>query len=84
MRTRKATGDVHDYGDPRLLHERGLIASLAAAWLATLVCVFTLARVLHAWGMLAVNFPARRIGAGLTFLLEIVAVFAVLVFGVLA
>ena len=25
----------HDYGDPRLLHERGLVASLAAAWLDT-------------------------------------------------
>ncbi|RAV05726.1 DNA-binding protein [Mycolicibacterium sp. GF69] len=35
VRTRKATGDVHDYGDPRLLHERGLIASLEAAWLDT-------------------------------------------------
>ena len=35
MRTRNATGDVHDYGDPRLLHERGLIASLEAAWLDT-------------------------------------------------
>ena len=35
VRTRNATGDVHDYGDPRLLHERGLIASLAAAWLDT-------------------------------------------------
>ena len=35
MRTRNATGDVHDYGDPRLLHERGLVASLAAAWLDT-------------------------------------------------
>ncbi|ULE31777.1 OB-fold domain-containing protein [Mycobacterium sp. IDR2000157661] len=33
VRTRKAT--VHDYGDPRLLHERGLIASLEAAWLDT-------------------------------------------------
>jgi uncharacterized OB-fold protein len=33
VRTRNATGDVHDYGDPRLLHERGLVASLAAAWL---------------------------------------------------
>jgi uncharacterized OB-fold protein len=33
--TRNATGDVHDYGDPRLLHERGLVASLAAAWLDT-------------------------------------------------
>lgn len=35
VRTRKATGDVHDYGDPRLLRERGLIASLEAAWLDT-------------------------------------------------
>src|SRR4029079_2211273 len=32
---RDATGDIHDYGDPRLLHERGLIASLEAAWLDT-------------------------------------------------
>jgi uncharacterized protein len=39
VRTRKATGDVHDYGDPRLLHERGLVASLAAAWLDTPVAV---------------------------------------------
>src|ERR1700755_1369014 len=35
VRTRNVTGDVHDYGDPRLLHERGLVASLAAAWLDT-------------------------------------------------
>lgn len=35
VRTRNVTGVVHDYGDPRLLHERGLIASLAAAWLDT-------------------------------------------------
>ena len=35
VRTRNATGGVHDYGDPRLLHERGLVASLAAAWLDT-------------------------------------------------
>ncbi|MDY6996852.1 MAG: OB-fold domain-containing protein [Actinomycetota bacterium] len=39
VRTRKSSGDVHDYGDPRLLHERGLIASLAAAWLDTPVAV---------------------------------------------
>ncbi|MCV7283362.1 OB-fold domain-containing protein [Mycolicibacterium flavescens] len=39
VRTRKSTGDVHDYGDPRLLHERGLIASLEAAWLDTPVAV---------------------------------------------
>ncbi len=30
VRTRSATGEVHDYGDPRLLRERGLLASLAA------------------------------------------------------
>jgi uncharacterized OB-fold protein len=35
VRTRDAIGDVHDYGDPRLLHERGLVASLSAAWLDT-------------------------------------------------
>ncbi|MCT7660581.1 Zn-ribbon domain-containing OB-fold protein [Mycobacterium deserti] len=35
VRTRNSTGDVHDYGDPRLLHQRGLIASLEAAWLDT-------------------------------------------------
>src|SRR4051794_20724976 len=35
VRTRNATGGVHEYGDPRLLHERGLIASLEAAWLDT-------------------------------------------------
>ena len=39
VRTRRSSGDVHDYGDPRLLHERGLIASLAAAWLDTPVAV---------------------------------------------
>jgi uncharacterized protein len=30
VRTRDATGDVRDYGDPRLLRERGVLASLAA------------------------------------------------------
>ncbi|MEV0358290.1 OB-fold domain-containing protein [Nocardia sp. NPDC050697] len=38
VRTRNATG-VHDYGDPRLLRERGLAASLSAAWLDTPVAV---------------------------------------------
>ncbi|NED64489.1 DNA-binding protein, partial [Streptomyces sp. SID10244] len=33
VRTRNTTGAVHDYGDPRLLHDRGLVASLAASWL---------------------------------------------------
>ena len=35
VRTRTQAGGVQDYGDPRLLHERGLIASLEAAWLDT-------------------------------------------------
>ena len=39
VRTRGSSGGVHDYGDPRLLHERGLVASLAAAWLDTPVAV---------------------------------------------
>ncbi|QEN13373.1 OB-fold domain-containing protein [Mycolicibacterium sp. ELW1] len=39
VRTRNADGVVHDYGDPRLLHERGLVASLAAAWLDTPVAL---------------------------------------------
>ncbi|WP_166903507.1 Zn-ribbon domain-containing OB-fold protein [Mycobacterium sp. DL440] len=39
VRTRRAGGVVHDYGDPRLLHERGLVASLSAAWLDTPVAV---------------------------------------------
>jgi uncharacterized OB-fold protein len=39
VRTRNAVGAVHDYGDPRLLHTRGLLASLAAAWVDTPVAV---------------------------------------------
>jgi uncharacterized protein len=30
VRTRSAAGQVHEYGDPRLLRERGVLASLAA------------------------------------------------------
>jgi uncharacterized protein len=30
VRTRSAAGQVHDYGDPRLLRERGVVASLAS------------------------------------------------------
>jgi uncharacterized OB-fold protein len=39
VRTRTTGGVVHDYGDPHLLHERGLMASLAEAWLDTPVLV---------------------------------------------
>jgi uncharacterized protein len=30
VRTRSAAGEVHDYGDPRLLRERGVLASISA------------------------------------------------------
>ncbi|WP_063045214.1 Zn-ribbon domain-containing OB-fold protein [Nocardia pseudovaccinii] len=39
VRTRHASGVVHDYGDSRLLHERGLLGSLAVAWLDTPIAV---------------------------------------------
>ncbi|MEE2030676.1 OB-fold domain-containing protein [Rhodococcus chondri] len=39
VRTRNASGDVHDYGDPRLLRKRGYLASLASAWVDTPVVV---------------------------------------------
>jgi len=39
VRIRSDIGVVHDYGDPRLLHERGLVASLSAAWLDTPVAL---------------------------------------------
>ncbi|OHV06419.1 Zn-ribbon domain-containing OB-fold protein [Mycobacterium talmoniae] len=39
VRTRNAVGVVHDYGDPRLLHERGVVASLDAAWVDTPLAV---------------------------------------------
>lgn len=35
VHTRNAVGGMHDNGDPRLLHERGLVAALDAAWVDT-------------------------------------------------
>lgn len=35
VRTRNEVGVVNDYGDPRLLHERGVVTSLAEAWADT-------------------------------------------------
>ena len=52
-----------------------------SAWLATMVLTFTGARILHAYGMLYKVFTARRIGAGITFLLQgisIIVLFSVL------
>ncbi|EME16703.1 OB-fold domain-containing protein [Rhodococcus triatomae] len=39
VRTRGIAGDVRDYGDPRLLQERGFLASLRASWMDTPVAV---------------------------------------------
>ncbi|MFD6858703.1 OB-fold domain-containing protein [Rhodococcus sp. NPDC060090] len=39
VRTRNSSGDVHDYGDPRLLKKRGYLASLATAWVDSPVVV---------------------------------------------
>jgi uncharacterized OB-fold protein len=56
VRTRSDIGVVHDYGDPRLLHERGLVASLGAAWLDTPAA---LAGVDHATATeLCIRYPA--------------------------
>lgn len=59
------------------------LSNAPAGLLATLVVGFTVARVLHAVGMLGPVFKARRAGAAATYLLAIVAVFAVLVYGIL-
>ena len=51
-----------------------------ANWvMATMVLAFLAGRVLHAIGMLQRNFTARRVGAGITFLAEIVAIVVLLV-----
>lgn len=55
----------------------------APALLGTLVIGFTLARVAHAWGMLGGPFNARRLGATLTFLLELLGALALIINGVL-
>lgn len=57
--------------------------TLPSSTLGFLVLSFSFGRLAHAWGMLGPQFNARRIGAGLTFLLELVAVALLLVYGVL-
>lgn len=48
----------------------------AQTLLAVVVIVFTVVRALHAYGMLFKSFPARRIGAGGTYLLQLLGVAA--------
>lgn len=58
------------------------VSRVPAAGMATLVILFSLARLLHAHGMLARNFTFRRIGAALTFTLELAAVALLVACGV--
>lgn len=57
-------------------------SALPAIWLETLVVSFSLARLLHAHGMLARNFTTRRIGASLSFALDLLAVALLVIYGV--
>jgi len=50
------------------------LLGLNAMWLSILVMAFSVSRILHAHGMLNSNFTARRVGAGITFLLQGVSV----------
>lgn len=52
------------------------MTGMAQTWLAALVLVFTLSRLVHAWGMLARVFNGRRLGAGISYLCELIAIAA--------
>ena len=60
------------------------LSPVGTGMLAILVIGFTVARVLHAAGMLGAAFNARRIAAGVTYLLELTGIVALLFYGVLA
>lgn len=60
------------------------LSNVSTDILATLVIGFTLARIVHAAGMLGSAFNARRIGAAATYLFELSALLAVMIYGVLA
>jgi len=47
--------------------------SASTTLLSTLVIGFTLARIFHAYGMLSRAFIARRIGAGFTYIFQLIA-----------
>jgi len=46
---------------------------------AILTLAFTVGRVAHAQGMLSVNFQARRLGAALTYLLEVIVILVLII-----
>ena len=54
------------------------LLGLDSLWLAVFVLSFVIARILHAYGMLTSQFLARRIGAGVTFLLQGVSAITIL------
>lgn len=59
-----------------------LVLSYSQPWvllLAALTMAFTLARLAHAYGMLFRGHLARRIGAGMTYLLQALAAVAALI-----
>jgi len=67
VRTRNASGDIHDYGDPRLLKKRGYLASLSTAWVEAPAVVAGVtageaARLASAQGM---NLPTTGASSGL-------------------
>jgi len=54
------------------------LLGLANVWLAVFVISFVIARILHAYGMLNSQFQARRVGAGVTFILQGVSAITIL------
>lgn len=50
------------------------LMNVQSQWLGGLVVAFTLARLCHAYGMNARRFNARRLGAAVTYLSELLAV----------
>jgi hypothetical protein len=54
------------------------LAAAPAALLAALVATFSISRYMHPFGMLGQAFWARRSGAAITFLCELVGVIALL------
>ncbi len=55
------------------------MTAASSTLLAGLVTVFTVSRLIHAYGMLGRVFNARRVGAGLSYLCELLALLALLV-----
>ncbi len=55
------------------------MTAASSSLLAALVTVFTVSRLVHAYGMVGRVFNARRLGAGVTYLCELAALLALLI-----